>query len=319
MKIYIQNLRPGMSLYNGKGKFIQRLAKELRSRKGVKIVDRPEKCDINFRMNTLPSTEYGKRVVRLDGFNFTLKSESIIDENKNSFKEVLQNADGVIFQSKYAQQLLFNYIESEGCIYGRGEQRIIPNGVDPYDFKPKAFVDIYRKYFLFACQTLHPIRRLESLLNIWQTYDTKRWLYIIFDHDKNYTDIDFSLYKQVKVFNVMEQEQLNKFMLNSIAVINLTYRDSCPNLLIEALACGAPVIADKESGIWEYIEGAHGQQVDISLPIRDNAYPIKNPYEIVKAMDYLNLTRHGIELPNCLKIRNVADKYIKFFEKVLNE
>ena len=106
-------------------------------------------------------------------------------------------------------------------------------------------------------------------------------------------------------------------MKNAIEVINLTYRDSCPNLLIESLACGTPVIADRESGIWEYIKGAQGHQVDISLPEKDNKFPIKNPHEVIFAMNYYKSASYDIEFPTCLKISNVADKYIKFFEELL--
>jgi len=316
MKIYIQNLRPDMSPYNGKGKFVQRLARELRTRKDIEIVDKPDNCDINFRMNTLPDTNYGKRVVRLDGFNFTLTSNDAIEQDRENFIDTLHGANGIIYQSAYAKELLTKYLGYDSD--DSKNYKIIPNGVDPYDFKPSVDIDLDKKYYLFACQVLHPIRRLESLLNIWQQYDSKKWLYVVFDQNKNHTDIDFSKYKNVKVFDIMNQETLNHYMKNAIAVINLTYRDSCPNLLIEALACGTPVIADKESGIWEYIiGGTHGHEVDISLPERGGVYPIKNPQEVKRAMDYYKSSSYIRELPDCLKIKNVADKYIKYFEEIL--
>jgi len=317
MKIYIQNLRPDMSSYNGKGKFVQRLAKELRTRKGVEIVDKPKHCDINFRLNTMPDTDYGKRIVRLNGFNFILRDHNSIEEGKSDFRKTLLTADGIIYQSMYAKDLLINYLGYDGD--ENNPYSIIPNGVDPYDFRPVFNIDIRYKYYLFACQVLHPIRRLESLLNIWQQYDSKKWLYVVFDQNKNHTGIDFSKYKNVKVFHIMNQETLNHYMKNAIAVINLTYRDSCPNLLIESLACGTPVIADGESGIWEYITGVHGSQVDISLPEKDGVYPIKNPHEVKAAMDCCKSLSYNRELPNCLKIKNVADKYIKFFEEILSK
>ena len=315
MKIYIQNLRPDMSPYNGKGKFVQRLAKELRTRKGIEIVDTPEKCDINFRLNTMPDTNYGKRVVRLNGFNFVLRDYNSIEEGKNDFRKTLLSSDGIIYQSAYAKELLTKYLGYDSD--DSKNYRRIPNGVDPYDFKPSVDIDLHKKYYLFACQVLHPIRRLESLLNIWQQYDSKKWLYVVFDHNKNYTGIDFSKYKNVRVFDIMDQETLNHYMKNAIAVINLTYRDSCPNLLIEALACGTPVIADMESGIWEYITEIHGSKVDISLPEKGGVYPTKNPHEVKLAMDYYKSSSYNRELPDCLKIKNVADKYIEYFEEIL--
>ena len=143
MKIYINNLRPNMSPYNGKGKFVQRLAKELRTRKGVEIVDKPKHCDINFRLNTMPDTDYGKRIVRLNGFNFTLKNSKDIDKDKNDFRKTLLTADGIIYQSMYAKDLLINYLGYDGD--ENNPYRIIPNGLDPYHFRAIKDINLNKK------------------------------------------------------------------------------------------------------------------------------------------------------------------------------
>ena len=53
MKVFLENLKPNMNPYNGQGKFIDRLANELKSQ-GVEIVDNPKICDINLCMMKLP-------------------------------------------------------------------------------------------------------------------------------------------------------------------------------------------------------------------------------------------------------------------------
>lgn len=61
MRVCIENIKPGMSPYNGKGKFAMRLVKEFR-KTGVEIAS-PETADVNFRMNALPSSSHGVSVL----------------------------------------------------------------------------------------------------------------------------------------------------------------------------------------------------------------------------------------------------------------
>lgn len=301
MKIYIENLKPNMSPYNGKGKFIKRLAKQFRKMPEIEIVDKPKDCDINFAMNHLPKTDYGKRVVRLDGYNFTLSKPEDILKDRRDFETTFEKADGLVFQSNVAETNLIKYVDSEDIPESLIEEKsiIIPNGVDPEEFKPKT------GYFVFAHQVMHEIRNLDLLLEAWGMFVKDYpgfWLHIYYDPKRstiNYEKIPFVPNAVYKYF--IEDDKLIPVLQDAKAVINLTENDACPNLLIEAMACGTSIIALESNGIWYYADNNKDNRIELK---RDSLYSAMKRMIVPNLIYWLN-------------IKHVANRYVEFFKGLL--
>ena len=305
VKIFLQNIRPGMSPYNGKGKFIQRLRDELLTRGDIEIVDNIARCDIHFAMNAYTVFGHCKRVVRLDGYKFTCTKEEDIQADKDRFRLTFVESDGVVFQSRRSKSILEEYI-GKRCV-GSAGYKVIPNGVPPSEFRPTIDPKRHKKYYLMACQVLHSIRNVDKLLEAWSEIYTDKKLVIVYDHTRSMVDIDFKKYRNVETMNILMPDDLNNMIYGAVGVINLTTGDNCPNLLIESLAIGTPFIASHDNGIWEYVTTDSGLPVDVG-----------SAESIINAIT--EIERLGVVvLPYFLTIEHVAYRYIQYFKEVLND
>lgn len=323
MKVYIENLQPNMSPYNGKGKFVQRLAKALQ-KKGIEIVPTAKTCDINMRMNSLPSQPEGIKVVRLDTVAYSKEKLHRKIENNEVLKQAIIGADGVVYQSAVAQLMC------EGVLKTKNHTNaIIANGVDPDEFKPKKVKLKGRVNFLIACQWMHDLRRVDKILKVWNDFSYDKsdvYLYINYHKDMTAEGLYLIFYHNVITGPVLLQEELNEDMAACDAVIQLTYQDACPNMAAEALACGTPIITSTTNGICEYIDSSHGEILDVDGEFTFNTVdwefpPWQNEHLLLKCFQefYSRRKQWVCTLPDSLNINNIADQYIQFFEKLLTK
>lgn len=305
-----------MSPYNGKGKFIQRLAREFAKRDNIAILDSPNKCDINFRMNSLPSTNYGKSVIRLDNIAYSNETLHRRVMANGRVADAIINADAVIYQSELSKN------NCEVCLgVAPMLSKTIPNGVDVSDFMSPNEIRDSGFTMLFACQILHPMRRVHQLIEWWDSWSTTSDNLII-AFDKDMCDIGRkTLPKNIKKRGAMGHDELIREIKRCHVIAFSTYMDSCPNLAIESLACGTPIVVNSCNGINEFVKEKNGAfKYDDALPVK-SIVNWENPPEF----DDVSLDQAVIEAEKCttfvfpeqLRIQNVADEYIKLFEKVL--
>lgn len=318
MKVFIENLKPNMSPYNGKGKFAIRLAKSL-TENGIKIVETPDFCDINLCFNKIPENNFGKKIVRLDNVTYCNEAMQVKTNANERIRESILKSDGVVYQSKTAK----NICET---ILGVSNPRsaICGNGVDPKDFNPQNIELKGKTNFLIACQFLHPLRRIQEVLDCWSEFSKNKndvFMYVFFD--RNMTSIKFNSFKNVITGKILDQEKLNNYAHSCNAVIMTTYRDSCPNFGAEALACGTPLIINKNNGLCEYLNETCGKIVDIdgSDEIKKESWkvpPFENRNDLIDAFEfYHEKDKQKVIFPEELTIGHVAKSYISFFRSLL--
>jgi glycosyltransferase involved in cell wall biosynthesis len=324
MKLFIENLKPVMSSYNGKGKFIYRLAEAL-EKQGVEIVYDPIDCDINLRLNGLPTNEYGIKVVRLDDVAFSndIIHRTIYRKGLRRTKYAIKNADGIIYQSKVAKNT------NEGILNVNAKQEtIIYNGTDPKKHKNE-FIELPKgKNFVHACQKLFPQRRVDKLLNCWDEFTKDKddaYLHLVHDKSEDFEKVDFSEHKNVVYHNIMIQEDLDKFVYSCDAAISIKYQDSCPNFIIESIAVGTPVITTNTNGLAEIL--AEPQVIVANVDpyytykkVEWERPPFENKGELINALEniYQNPKRK-FDYPQEIHIDTTAKMYVEFFEKLLTK
>jgi len=318
VKVYIENLKPGMSPYNGKGKFVMRLAKEL-LRCGVEVVQDPVGCDINFRMNALPSTKHGKTVVRLDNVVYSKEAMQVRIKDNERLKDAISKASGVLYQSVISKMMCDGVLGK-----AKGITVVINNGVDPAQFKGEPAKLEGKKNFLVACQFMHPMRRPDMIMASWKRFvETRKdaWLHVVIG--TNMTDVDFSGLENTKVYEIMEQPELNGMMRACDAIISISYQDSCPNAVVESIACGTPAIVSNTNGLTTVVGSPWVNVADIdaelTLKEADWSYPpTSNGDRLTDEMVRVYETpKPELKFPEALNIRDVAKRYMGFFEELL--
>lgn len=321
MKIFIENLKPNMSPFNGKGKFVRRLATSLEDN-GCKIVESPIDCDINFRMNSLPSTTHGKRVVRLDDAVYSKEVMHKKTEANKVLRRAVKEADGIVYQSQIAKNMC------DGILgFCKGSFKIIYNGVS-IDFSEEIdCVDLPGKNFLHASERLFPMRRLDRILDCWQEFVMDKddaFLHIVYDKRHNYTSIkDFGSFKNVMVYDIMIQPKLNNLIASCDAAILMKYQDSCPNFGAESIACGTPLLIGNSVGLSEVLSEPEAIVVRVDDTFTFSFVdwtkpPFEHPERLISSFGRVyDMEKPTIKLPEVLNINFVAKQYIDLFEEIL--
>lgn len=321
MRIFIENKSKVPPIHNGKGKFAHRLAKAICSL-GHDVVDNARSCDINFRMNAIPSSSYGKRVVRLDNACYSREAmhvRNMRNGGNDQVRRAIEQADGIVYQSSVSRNMC------EG-IFGirNSHSAIIPNGVNPSDFQAHTVPLRGRKNYMMACQFLHPLRRLPKLLECWSEFVKDKddaFFYLV--HGENIGGVPIPRCKNMEIMPLLNQSELNDMAHSCDATIFLTFQDSCPNFAAESLACGTPLIVNNTNGILEFIDERHAIEIPVDGPHQLGMCdwetpPFQRGETLIEALDtvYRN-EKSRPDFPSRLHIANIAEEYIGFFEEIL--
>lgn len=239
-----------------------------------------------------------KIIYRLDGARYKyIKEKSVMDELQY---EALQYSDFVIFQS---QECLESFAELG---YNKNNYVTIHNGVNQQIFNTynKSFWDKKEKLKVFSCNwsaNLHKgyktIAKFSENENV-ESHFVGRW--------NNEVDP-----KNVKILPPMEQKELANYYKKCDVFLHPAQNDPCPNVVLEAMSSGLPVIYHNSGGTPE-IASKYG----ICLPDVINNKSID---AIIKDLTeqydrYVKLLKDDSEF---FSINNVAEKYLSIFNKVI--
>lgn len=176
--------------------------------------------------------------------------------NYNS-RWLIDNSDGVVFQSKLSKNMHDKFT-------GTAKLRnfvIINNGVDLDRFKPTLKEGKWKGYFpniIISASTYRPNKRLTDaikLTNILSRHFPNICLHVLGDISKEVKEeITTQDTKRCKFHGRIEPSLLPKFYSSCDMQFHLGIFDPCPNVVVEGLASGLPVITPEESGTYELIQ-----------------------------------------------------------------
>lgn len=272
---------------------------------------------------------YGKPYVfRVDGIYFDKNEATGSNYVKNrSVFEGIDSASGVIIQSDFDYKLLSRFygnIDKSMCI--------INNGVDcgifsiTGDNKRKS-LGINEEDLVFVTSAKwRSHKRLKDIINVFIEYERKadqKCYLLVLGHGG-----DHELIEHPRIYNIgfVSPDDLPSWYRTGNIFLFFSWLDHCPNSVIEAIACGLPVVCTNQGGTRELIEmtkggiTAAGDDEFVFEPVELYNPPTPDYDKILAAINevisnYDSYVR-GIDR-TMINIDNVAIRYLKFIEKII--
>jgi glycosyltransferase involved in cell wall biosynthesis len=238
LKIRLENVN--LNSNSGPNSFAQKLVKELEALGHSFVTNDYDRvlCFIEDHSN-LPSKNLYQR---LDGiyfntdFNYNLQNSNIL--------KTYQKAQGVIFQSKFSEKLVTSFFGSHR------NTTIIHNGADLNlieEVRPIQNNLIDRYETIWSCaSSWRPHKRLSENIRYFLEHKGRNDCLLIAGKP------DYA-YKDPNIFYVGElnYEKLLSLYKRSKYFIHLAWFDNCPNVVVDARACGNQIICSTAGGTQE--------------------------------------------------------------------
>lgn len=230
----------------------------------VQFVDENEDHDILFAFS--PSTINGETIERSKkkGAKFVLRMDGVPEDSRNSGRgtrrmvEYALKADFIVYQSDFLIQTVGKILKNNGVACRRG---LIRNGVDVDTFTP--FGD--RVGFKGKPNILHVAyrkdnnKRYEEVLAMYREYWTDNKdanLVLLGRYPTEWTDYNMGFFngERYQRMGVLEDQKAKAAIMRSCDVMFYpSFADPAPNVVLEALACGVPVVYCRYGGTEELI------------------------------------------------------------------
>ena len=247
--------------------------------------------------------KYANNILRLDNINYDVKKDW-----KNLNKPIYASykaADGVVFQSFFAKNVVEAFFGTRSNTY------VIRNGtcLTIISNIPAITVQNYDRFdnMWICASSWRPHKRLRENVSFFLEKSAKNDCLVIAG-----PNIDYHINHE-RIFYVgnLNWEQLISYFKRATYFIHLAWLDCCPNVVIDARACGCKIICSSSGGTSE-IAGKD------SLIIKEKEWGFE-PVELYKPPE-LNINDSNIiegKVDSEINIEETADIYLKAFRSVL--
>jgi len=248
---------------------------------------------------------------RMDGAYFNKDMSGAKSLNKK-IAHAIQNAYGVIYQSKYSQKM------TEGILKIKKPGVVIYNGFDKEEYKDIALHNkMGYKRMLVACAKWRGLKRPRSIVKGFLAASAPNTvLVMIGDINKK----DRIKHKDVVYTGSIKPHKIYKYYLSCDGLIHISRLDACPNVVVEALVAGKPVLCNNVGGTPEIVRES-GVIINIDPPLKYKMFSMGKPDKIksrfiAEGIEKLlgqkwNICRPDLEMSEC------ARKYYEYFCKML--
>ncbi len=245
-------------------------------------------------------------ILRLDGLYFD--TENTVGDNSKlnaPLKKAYYEFDKIIFQSEFSKKMYFTH-------FGKTEKtyRIIYNGV-PKEFSSTG--PMYKYPFdktLICSSNWRAHKRLTAIIDGFRELKSQNIGLAILGEN-----ITIDSRENIIVLGRIPPHKLPFYLRGADAFVHLSWLDWCPNTVVEALACGLPVLCGhnggtkelvKDSGIiMEFEETYDFNKIKLYKP------PMPDPKLVARGMSELLEWKKTIHRPD-LSIDHIAKQYIDF-------
>ena len=195
-------------------------------------------------------------------------------EDKKAREKILQAIDyatKVICVSRALKETLLSYGVKDSKL------AVIYNGVDPKCFNTKAKINPLREKYFLTVGNLVPLKGHHITLNTFFEMPKKRLIMV--GNGEQRRDLkkqakELGIHGRVQMIKHLDQEKLAEFYAGATATILMSSMEGMPNIVLESLAVGTPVVATNVGGIPEVINKENG------ILLKD-----RNEYDLLKALE----------------------------------
>jgi len=298
MKVYFDNVN--FSSATGPNTFGSRLAHELSTSCDVKIVGPNDNYDI-FLCFIEPTHKPRNDSIfcqRLDGIWF--KPEQFESHNQ-LIKWAYRQADGVIWQSEFDKKMTAKW-------WGERMGVVIHNGIELQKVKiDKEAQDIKNNYDkIFVCSAnWHRQKRLKENIELFQKLSSPSDALFVMGKNPDEKILD----PRVIFTGHLKHEKCLQLYSIATWMIHLAWLDHCPNVVVEALSQGCPVICTDSGGTHEIVKNNGAiipelQQYEFELCDYDDPPPLNVGGKLASRTPVDN---------SHLDIKECAQRYFNFF------
>ena len=240
MNVFLENVN--LNSNSGPNYFAQKLKKYL-SLRGVMFDD-----NLRHDIKLTFIESHGARsdlpmIQRLDGIYFN--SNFDCDKMNANIKRTYENAAAVVFQTQFNKDLIFNWFgpHDRYSIINNGSDVLSIESVEPYVF------DFATKFDnIWSCAaSWHNFKRLRENIEYFLAFSEPNDCLIVAGNNPDY------VIEHPRIFYVgnLGVNMLLGVFKASKYFIHLAYLDHCPNVVIDARACGAKIICSSSGGTKE--------------------------------------------------------------------
>ena len=306
MKVLLDNIYLNSS--SGPNHFGRKLKSGLESMGHVCEID-SQKPDVQLSfIETYMQQPIAPMVLRLDGIYFDIETDFMI-KNQNIFRSY-NMASAVIFQSDYSKDLVFKYFgvhKNYDVVHNGADLDLIDKIVPMKNNFTKSYDNIWTSASSWYYGNDHnrPRRwkRLKENIDFFLLYSSPKDCMIVAGdvHQKDMINHD-------RIFYVgkLELQELYSLYKASKFFVHLASPDACPNVVVDARACGCKVICSSLGGAKE-IAGLD------ALVVQEDNWDY-NPMDLngPRPLDLTKICTNSTE--SIMDMNFVAKKY----EKILN-
>jgi len=310
MKIHFDNVN--LNSTSGPNTAAHRLAKQFfELGHEVHFVD-GQNCDVSLVFIEPTGQKLAPKVIqRLDGIWF--KPQEFMTKNVG-IKRLYDTADGVIFQSEFDRKMITKWWKEPRA------GSVIQNGID---------IDIVKELNIPALQQLcstypvryvcsanwHPQKRLRDTVELFKKFRQRdnNCCLIVLGANPDYVVANPHVFYAGSV----PRETYMQIYSAASWMMHLAWADHCPNVVIEALSQGTPVLCTDVGGTQELI-GEYGYVIKEPTPYNFELADYDNPpslegIDVPVLKDRLELDYTTV--PN-FDIVSVAQRYVGFFNSI---
>jgi len=334
LKIYLEYNDEG-----GPGIFLTRLAKEF-NKLGV-MAKKIKDADIfivtggeSIKIIKEAKERKTKILYRADGLHYerVLFGSKIINYYRNRYQRwLLKNSDGVIYQSNFSKEQFERFLWAK-------EGAIIFNGIDANSWNFRASKPVPgQQVRMLSSHHFRPHKRLQESVRVLAHMIEEGIDAVIFvvgddnldtfSHCKSLA-LELGVDSRIKWFGKLPVSNLGEVYSQCHLMICPSWIDPCPNVVIEALATGLPIICSSTGGVPELVRDA-GVIVEEEFKLEYLSYNNFNKIPRVNVKQYIegikktlsnweqisNTGRYYAETD--YSIKTVAQKYIKACQRVI--
>ena len=174
----------------------------------------------------------------------------------------------------------FKKLVQESPMFNNSKVEIIPNCVDTEIFKPIDTLEIQKKYnlpfnkkiILFVASYNSKIKGFQEFTKSLEKLEGDNYHVLIVGSPQKITNLKYSY-----TFweNVDENQMVDAYNLADVTVVS-SIEDNLPNVMLESLSCGTPVVGFKVGGLKDFIIDNYNGQLVTTSDIRLLAEAIEN-------------------------------------------